>query len=160
MEPGDIVHMTQNEHKQKKEHNLDIWAPRTHTIMLTIQTISDEIRTPKSRDMQCKCWKKRDNRTYNDLQNTTQKTKDCATRTPQRIGGKLWCVGRVNMSCTTRNTRRVNVKRHDMGSVLDTRIYINEDSLINTTGATSGTGTAYPSGVHPRFLVGFALLDL
>jgi hypothetical protein len=62
MEPGDIVHMTQNEHKQKKEHNLDIWAPRTHTIMLTIQTISDEIRTPKSKDMQCKYWKKRDNR--------------------------------------------------------------------------------------------------
>ena len=58
------------------------------------------------------------------------------------------------MSCTTRNTRCVNVKRHDMGSVLDTRICINEDSLINTTGATSGTGTAYPSGAL-EFTSGF-----
>ena len=29
----------------------------------------------------------------------------------------------------------------------------------NTTGVTSGTGTAYPSGA-PEFLVGFVLLDL
>ena len=33
-------------------------------------------------------------------------------------------------------------------------------NYINTTGATSGEVTAYPSGVHPRFLVGFLLLDL
>ena len=26
-------------------------------------------------------------------------------------------------------------------------------------GATSGAGTAYPSGVHPRFLMGFVLFD-
>ena len=35
--------------------------------------------------------------------------------------------------------------------------------LINTTGATSRTGTAYPCGapaLTPRFLVGFVLLDL
>ena len=31
---------------------------------------------------------------------------------------------------------------------------------INMTGATSGAGTAYPSVVHPWFLVGFVLLDL
>jgi len=55
MEPDDIVHRTQSEHKQNKEHNLDIWAPRTHTIMSTIQAISDEIRTRKSKDMQCNC---------------------------------------------------------------------------------------------------------
>ena len=30
----------------------------------------------------------------------------------------------------------------------------------NTTGATSGAGTDYLSGVHPRILVGFLLLDL
>jgi len=30
---------------------------------------------------------------------------------------------------------------------------------INTTGGTSGTGTANPSEVHPLLLVGFVLLD-
>ena len=29
----------------------------------------------------------------------------------------------------------------------------------NTTGATGGTGTAYPSGEHSRLLVGFVLFD-
>jgi len=28
----------------------------------------------------------------------------------------------------------------------------------NTTDATSGAGTAYHSGVHPQFIVGFVLL--
>jgi len=82
----------------------------------------------------------------NDLQNTTQKTKDCATRTPQNIGGKLRCLGRVSMSCTTRDTHRGTVKRHDMEIVFDTCVYINENNYINATGA----GTAYPSGVPER----------
>ena len=38
-------------------------------------------------------------RTNNDLQNTTQKTKDCATRTAQKPGGGLRCFGWVHM-CT------------------------------------------------------------
>jgi len=29
-----------------------------------------------------------------------------------------------------------------------------------TTGATSGSGTACPSGIHPWFLVGLLLLNL
>jgi hypothetical protein len=33
-------------------------------------------------------------------------------------------------------------------------------SLSNPTGDTYGAGTAYPSGVQPRFLSGFVLLDL
>jgi hypothetical protein len=35
-------------------------------------------------------------------------------------------------------------------------------TYINTTGAISGAGTAYPSGESdlPQFLVGFVLLDL
>jgi len=42
-------------------------------------------------------------RTNNDLQNTTQKTKD---RTPLTIGGDRSCAGRVPSSCSTRGTRR------------------------------------------------------
>jgi hypothetical protein len=42
-----------------------------------------------------------------------------------------------------------------------TRIkYIMHKVKDYTRGATSGTGTAYPFGVHPRILVGFVLLDL
>ena len=33
-------------------------------------------------------------------------------------------------------------------------------SLSNPTADTYGAGTAYPSGVQPRFLSGFVLLDL
>jgi hypothetical protein len=40
-------------------------------------------------------------RTNNDLQNTTQKTKDRATRTPPKTGGKLRYSGRVSSSCST-----------------------------------------------------------
>jgi hypothetical protein len=40
---------------------------------------------------------KRDTKTNNDLQNTTQKTKDQATLTPIEIEVKLMCSGRVTV---------------------------------------------------------------
>jgi len=43
----------------------------------------------KSKDRQHDGQKKNNKRTNNDLQNTTQKTKDPATRTPLNIGGEL-----------------------------------------------------------------------
>ena len=46
-------------------------------------------------------------RTNNDLQNTTQKTKDRVTQTPLKTGGELRCSGRVSSSCSTSDTRRV-----------------------------------------------------
>jgi hypothetical protein len=39
----------------------------------------------------------------------TYETKDRATRTPLRIGSELRCSGRVNSSCSTSDTRRVNL---------------------------------------------------
>jgi len=47
--------------------------------------------------------------TNNDLQNTTQKTKDRETRTPLKTGGELWCSGRVGSSCSSCGTRRVTL---------------------------------------------------
>jgi len=38
---------------------------------------------------------KKDKRTNNDLQSTTQKTKDRATRTPLKTGGEFRCSRRV-----------------------------------------------------------------
>ena len=52
-------------------------------------------------------------RTSNDLQNITQKTKNRATRTPPKTGCELRGSGRVSSSCSTCDTRRVTVKRHE-----------------------------------------------
>ena len=55
------------------------------------------IRIRKSKkDRQYNGQKKQENkRTNNDLQNTTQKTKDWSTRTPLKTGGELRCLVRV-----------------------------------------------------------------
>ena len=45
--------------------------------------------------------KEKNKRTNNDLQNTSQKTKDQATRTPLKGEGELMCSGRVCSSCST-----------------------------------------------------------
>ena len=39
----------------------------------------------------------------------TYKTKDRVTRTPLNTGGELRCSGRVSSSCSTNDTRRVNL---------------------------------------------------
>jgi hypothetical protein len=44
--------------------------------------------------------RKKDQRPSNDLQNTTQKTKDRATRATLKSGGELRCSGRVSSSCS------------------------------------------------------------
>ena len=43
-------------------------------------------------------------RTNNDLQNTTQKTKDWITQAPLRTRGELCCSGRVSNSCSSIRT--------------------------------------------------------
>ena len=51
--------------------------------------------------------RERKERTNNDLQNTTKKTKDWATQTPLKQRGDLRCSGRINSSCSTSCTRHV-----------------------------------------------------
>ena len=50
-----------------------------------------------------------DNLTNNGRHNTTQKTKDRATRIPLKTGGKLRCSERVDSFCSTSGTRRVTL---------------------------------------------------
>jgi hypothetical protein len=52
-------------------------------------------------------------RTKKDIQHTMNKTKDRATRTPLKTGSELRCSGRVSSSCSTWDTRRATVKRHE-----------------------------------------------
>ena len=44
--------------------------------------------------------RKKDKRTNNDLQNTTQKNKARATRTPLKTGDEFRCSGRVSSACS------------------------------------------------------------
>ena len=53
--------------------------------------------------------RKKDEKSYNDLQNTTQKPKNLATGIPLKTGGKLKCSGRDHSSCSTCGTRRVTL---------------------------------------------------
>ena len=49
------------------------------------------IRRYKSKDRQYNGQKEKEQRTNNDLQNTSQKTKDLTTRTPLKTGSELRC---------------------------------------------------------------------
>jgi len=51
---------------------------------------------------------------YNDLQNTRQKAKDRATRTPLNTGEELRCSGRVGSSSSTSGTRLFTPVTHSM----------------------------------------------
>jgi len=73
---------------------------------------------------------KKDKTTNNDLQNTTQKTKDWATRTPLKTGGELRCSGRVRSTGTICGT-------HD-----DRIIYV----TMNKTGKRQSEGSRQLSG--------------
>ena len=58
--------------------------------------------------------------------------------------------------------RKLCGRHHDLVDLSSFMTYHRVCNQINTTGATSGAGTAYPSGASEftPFLVGFVLLDL
>jgi hypothetical protein len=53
---------------------------------------------------------KKDKRTNNALQNSTQKSKDQVTKTSLQTGGELGCSERVFSSCSTCDTYHITVK--------------------------------------------------
>ena len=68
------------------------------------------IRSRKSKkNSQHNCYKKKDKRTNNDLQNFTQKTNDQAIRIPLKVGDELRCSKRVGSSFFTCDSRRVTL---------------------------------------------------
>ena len=69
-----------------------------------------DIRSRNSKkDRQHNDRQKKDKRTNNYLQNTAQKTKDRATRTPIKTGDELRYSGRVSSSCSTTVTHGVTL---------------------------------------------------
>ena len=73
---------------------------------VALNTNQKGIRIRKEQAMQ---WPKEKEQTNNDVQNTTQKTKDQATRTPLKTGSELKCSRRVSSSCPTCDTHRVTI---------------------------------------------------
>jgi hypothetical protein len=53
--------------------------------------------------------KEKGQRTNNNLQNITHRTRDRATRTPLKTGGEPRCSGRVGSSCSTCDNRGVTL---------------------------------------------------
>ena len=68
-------------------------------------------------------------RTNNDLQNTTHKVQDRATRIPLKPEGVLMCSGRARSSRSTSDTCRVTAKRHEHHLIWKSRwapVYLNK----------------------------------
>jgi hypothetical protein len=81
-----------------------------HSLCEEFGDIKGVIRIRKSKkDRQHNGPKKRDKRTNNNLQNTTQKTKDWAAGASIKPRGELRCSGPVNRFCSTSGTRRVTL---------------------------------------------------
>jgi hypothetical protein len=55
--------------------------------------------------------------------NKIYKTKDRVTRTPLKTGGELGCSGRIGSSCSTSDTRRVNLVKCATSRILGTNPY-------------------------------------
>jgi outer membrane biosynthesis protein TonB len=89
----------------QNEDKVDIML---HAICKKVKNTKWAIRINKSKDRQHKGQKKKDNRKCKNLQNTTQKTKDRATRTPPKTGDRgenhYW-FARVLLKCAREHPR-------------------------------------------------------
>ena len=74
-------------------------------------------------------------RTNNDLRNITQKTKDRATRIPQKTWSELKCSGMVTCSCSTCSTYHITLATHPV-------IRLNKERKIVFYICFTGFGTA------------------
>ena len=94
--------------------------------------IQKVIRIPISKKNRKKQWPKE--KVQMDKQRSTKhthKTKDRVTRIPLRTGGELRCSGRVDTSCSTSGTRRVNLVTNPVISR-----ELGEDQEVFTTSGT------------------------
>ena len=79
-----------------------------------MQTIQEEFEDTKGA-IRIRISKNRQHNVQQDKQRSTKhtyKTKDRVTRTSLKTGGELRCSGRVNSSCSTSDTRHVNLVTH------------------------------------------------
>ena len=91
--------------KQDRTDNIMAKQERTDNIMAK-QERTDNIMAKQDRTDNIMA---KQERTNNDLQNTTQKAKNRATRTQP----KFMCSGKISNSCSTSDTHFVTVKRHE-----------------------------------------------
>ena len=99
----------------------------------------------------------------NDLQNTTQKTKDRATQPPSlpKNWGELRCTGRVISSCSTCYARRIillnDTNIYGYGNCVKTPVYVNiQITQIYVNPLTKQTGVkTNRTSFLPQALVSF-----
>jgi hypothetical protein len=70
-------------------------------------------------------------RTNNNIQNNTQETKYRTTRALLQSGVVLECFGRASSYCSTCDTRRVTVKRHEHHLRWKTDLHDKTEILLN-----------------------------
>jgi hypothetical protein len=76
--------------------------------------------------------RKSQDRQYNDLQNTTQKIEERATRTLIKTGGELKSSERVSSSCTVCDIRRVALVTNSSNSTYIWNIYLSVDPIFQS----------------------------
>ena len=93
------------ESENRRTDNTMARRKRTDNTM-AIRKRTDNTMARRKRTDNAMAIRKKDQRTNNYLQNTTQKTKDWATRISLLTGGESRCSGRVSSSCSTDCIRR------------------------------------------------------
>ena len=92
--------------------------------------------------------KKKNKRTNNDLQNTTQETKDWVTLTPLKIEGERGGSGKVSRSCFTCDIRHVTVRQHEHHLIWKSRTYqgwtLELEASTTSLYKVSDTGSYHP----------------
>jgi hypothetical protein len=86
------------------QHDIYIWV--NYSVTRRVWRYQRDNQNPYIEEEQTTQWPK------NDKQRSTKhtyKTKDRVTWTPLKTGGELWCSWRVSSSCSTSDTRRVNL---------------------------------------------------
>jgi hypothetical protein len=108
------------EHNDQKTGNTMTKRLRTqwpkdweHNGQKTENTMTKRLRTQSPKDWEHNEQKKQEKRKNNDLQSTTQKTKDRATWNSIKSGVNSDLTGRISSSCATYGARRVTVTRHE-----------------------------------------------
>jgi hypothetical protein len=88
-----------------------------HNFQEKIEDTTGVIRIRKSKKDRRYGQNEKDKRTNNNLQNTTEKTKDRVTQTSLKTGCEFMCSGRLNISCSTSGTRHVTLVTNPINAI-------------------------------------------
>ena len=88
-----------------------------HNFQEKFEDTTGVIRIRKSKKDRQYGQNEKDKRINNNLQNTTEKTKDRVMQTSLKTGCEFMCSGRVNSSCSTSGTRHVTLVTNPINAI-------------------------------------------